>query len=812
MQACDLCHRRKSRCDKVRPTCGYCAKAGLICVFTDRSKEPTFRKEHVEALERKLRQAEAKNKALLSDLTRLRTSTTAVAASPGGKGILATPREALEVYNCPDPRTLRSLFGLSLNCVSKDSNILHKASPSFVLSYFGLTSPDQCSESTSPNNDSISSEVINEVSFLASTAAGERYYLGSTSGVLFANLVRASVDVSTPSHLPASPLGVSDTNLRSSARKSINASNVRDTLPSRDLAKELFNHYFAHDHLCYPFLYATETISIVDLIYSDPSYYTKHTFQAFVFDMILAIATANVYKFDWQMLPSAETHHARAMLRANEVFQAGGLPGLQAILLLCQYRTSSSIQDTSASMWHLVGIAVRIAYELGLHREAAYRIKNEEAMDTETMEILRDQEIRRRCFWSILTMDRIVSITLGRPMAIDMAEVDVSLPSVEIDHLTRPPATEPDFPSDLNRTAIFIHIVNYRLLCGKIMRTLHGLKRPEDDEDSMRKRRDTLALELQSWRSKTEDLHLPEMDLSSTMPANWSSFRSKEWYEVLYNNAVLMLFRPSPMLSTISGDSITLHKLFTSSRQAVILYAYLHRSRKINYSWITLHSVFMAGLTYIYALSRHLRERRRGSAASGPILDPDPSAIEIVNDTRACSNVLVAVSERWNTLRGCHEVFDKLSDAVLADAIKLQCNPPRGSQPQTTEQSQSSSPRPAQGQDQTQFQNSAESGNTSANFQQFSGQTPNGVSVASGVQWPRNEGIIPENSQPFYSNPSPLTVDSEFRSCFDHLQHLYNNSPFGNDPVIELSQDWLGYIQDFDGMLTSQASMEMYPS
>ncbi|RFU35285.1 hypothetical protein B7463_g1034, partial [Scytalidium lignicola] len=756
MQACDLCHRRKSRCDKVRPTCGFCAKAGLVCIFTDRSKEPLFRKEHVEALERKLRQTEAKNKALLSDLARLRTLT-AGAASPGGKGILATPRETLE--------------------------------------------------SNSPNNDSLSSEVINEVSFLASTAAGERYYLGSTSGVLFANLVRASVDVSTPSHLPASPLGNSDTSLRSSARKSINASNVRDTLPSRDLAKELFNHYFAHDHLCYPFLYATETISIVDSIYSDPSYYTKHTFQAFVFDMILAIATANVYKFDWQMLPSAETHHARAMLRINEVFQAGGLPGLQAILLLCQYRTSSSIQDTSASMWHLVGIAVRIAYELGLHREAAYRIRPEEAMDDETLEILRNQEIRRRCFWSVLTMDRVVSITLGRPVAIDVAEVDVSLPSIEIEHLTRPPSLESTLPSDLNRTAIFIHIVNYRLLCGKIMRTLHGLKRPGDNEESMRKLRDDLALELESWRSKTEDLHLPEMDLSSTIPANWSSFRSKEWYEVIYNNAVLMLFRPSPMLSTISGDSTTLRKLFTSSKQAVILYAYLHRSRKINYSWITLHSIFMAGLTYIYALSRHFRERRRGPAASGSVLDPDPSPIEIVNDTRACSNVLVAVSERWNTLRGCHEVFDKLSDAVLADAIKLQCNTAMRSQPQTTAQSQISIPRVAQGQEQ--FQNAPETESTLKIFQQFQVQTPD--ANGSGVQWSRDGSMIPEQSQQFFSNPSPLTVDSEFRSCFDDLQHLYNNS-FGNDPVIELSQDWLGYIQDFDGMIQPQASMEMYTS
>ena len=73
-QACDSCHRRKSRCDKARPACGYCQKNQARCVYTDRSKEPTFRKHHIEAVERRLRQAEAKNKALANELARSRAT------------------------------------------------------------------------------------------------------------------------------------------------------------------------------------------------------------------------------------------------------------------------------------------------------------------------------------------------------------------------------------------------------------------------------------------------------------------------------------------------------------------------------------------------------------------------------------------------------------------------------------------------------------------------------------------------------------------------------------------------------------------
>lgn len=247
---------------------------------------------------------------------------------------------------------------------------------------------------------------MNEVSFLASTAAGERHYLGSTSGVLFADLVRASVDIN-PEQSDTPPRGGLLGSIHSPFRQK--QAKTQESLPPKELATELFNHYFAHDYICYPFLLPASTFPIIDSVYNDPSFYAKNPFQAFVFDMILAISTVNVYKFDWQMLPSAETHHTRAMNQATEVFQDGGLCSLQAILLLCQYRTSSSMQDTSASMWHLVGIAVRIAYELGLHRESAYGSQMGADVDeenSEKSERLVNREVRRRCFWSLLCMDR----------------------------------------------------------------------------------------------------------------------------------------------------------------------------------------------------------------------------------------------------------------------------------------------------------------------------------------------------------------------------------------------------------------------
>jgi hypothetical protein len=190
----------------------------------------------------------------------------------------------------------------------------------------------------------------------------------------------------------------------------------------------------------------------------------------------------------------------------------------------------------------------------------------------------------------------------------------------------------------------------------------------------------------------------------------------------------------------------------------------------------------MAGLTYLYALSRHFRQRRR-SSQTGALLASDPDAIEIVNDTRACSNVLVAVSERWNALRHCHEVFDKLSDAVLTDAINLQCSPPASFQPTPNVQPQPDSMASVPGV-QSPLPNTLGS------------QTYGSPEMDNAYQpLPRSDyGTTRTN---FYSGTLPLAVDSQFQNCFGELQHLYNGPSIG-DPVMELSQDWLGYIEEFD--------------
>jgi hypothetical protein len=136
-------------------------------------------------------------------------------------------------------------------------------------------------------------------------------------------------------------------------------------------------------------------------IYAEPSALERNPYEAFVFYMIVAISTSSVQNLERQSLPDAEIYQTQAISRLNNILASGGLKALQAILLLCQYQLTSSTHETSTSLWHMVGMAARMCFEMGLHREEAYKYRTNPNTPPVT-----DLRIRRRCFWCVLAMDR----------------------------------------------------------------------------------------------------------------------------------------------------------------------------------------------------------------------------------------------------------------------------------------------------------------------------------------------------------------------------------------------------------------------
>jgi hypothetical protein len=231
-------------------------------------------------------------------------------------------------------------------------------------------------------------------------AGGERSYSSAASGVVFANLVQgvASLD-SSGSHAQST----NSTSTRQVNQTASSLSISREALPPEIVAQRLHQAYFNHDYLCYPFLNRRSVLANLDRIYADVSVLEGDATVAFPFYMVLAIAMASAHKCDWQSLPESENFQARAMARVTEVLQRSDIHALQAVLLLCQYRMTSPIQEKSTSLWHMVGFAARMCIEQGLHRNETYY---DRSGHPDNEDLLALSETRRRCLWCVIDMDR----------------------------------------------------------------------------------------------------------------------------------------------------------------------------------------------------------------------------------------------------------------------------------------------------------------------------------------------------------------------------------------------------------------------
>ena len=360
-----------------------------------------------------------------------------------------------------------------------------------------------------------------------------------------------------------------------------------------------------------------------------------------------------------------------------------GLVPLQAILLLCQHFVFSNTRNTSASIWHLIGIGARMCLELGLHLEPRRTFQTEQGV-TSNLPIAFETEMRKRTFWcfynldrfavflpirsTLLTVHRVVSFTVGRPVALRDDDIDISLPSPLDDDAFGPDRPiQPQSLSTAPQSSPFLHLIGIRRLSGEMLSTLYAPKQKLDIslEEKIRVRQQFYE-QVIAWKNATASLQLEAQ--SRNDQRHTSCFLTPVWYEAVASNALLLLYRPSPYLpcpvvpTKADGGPGDLQRLVSAARSSIISYSDLHRRRRLNYSWITLHGIFIAGLTYIYGIGQGLKDPSHGMVM--------PDYLQIIDDTRACSNILIAICERWSVARRSCDIFNGLSSAVIKDAIE----------------------------------------------------------------------------------------------------------------------------------------------
>ncbi|OBS18155.1 hypothetical protein FPOA_09882 [Fusarium poae] len=240
---------------------------------------------------------------------------------------------------------------------------------------------------------------------------------------------------------------------------------------------------------------------------------------------------------------STDIFFHRAKLLFDYRFEQHRETYLQTALLLTWQ--CDNLEDIVSNSWHLVGVASRVAFGMGMHREARPSTLN--AMD-------KRQWVR--LWWCLFQFDVVVSASYGRPQAIHLEESDT--PMLDESHFQGIPEANTTFSIEHTKLCIIF---------SRAMKRRVALKATETDRVAATKQADEELAEFIT--QLPQSLQLPPSE-----PNSWQAT-----LHLSYNNFLILLHRPRPHqepnqlstdsamnLSICSDAAVTINSIFESLR------------------------------------------------------------------------------------------------------------------------------------------------------------------------------------------------------------------------------------------------------
>ncbi|EFQ36180.1 fungal specific transcription factor domain-containing protein [Colletotrichum graminicola M1.001] len=461
-QACKECRRRKAKCDRALPTCNLCVKYRRHCLYEKHARTPLTRK-HLTEVEERLERAEAlitHMRALMpthsrpiSSMTRQRTSDAsapkddysfdfsrldrpALIDSPfrpdpvspepgivphiedGGERQPQLPETSLRVPPVHMPsstsysdsnlehtrayRTARHHRQPVNDATHRDINLL-EAHPTDDFEWDEqdtLTNYSASPEATlevDRNGDAGTDPIADGMASLA-VSEKESGYLGVASGAALLRLLE-----------PSTPKRRAHSSSSRTGHINLTQSPLTTQLDlNRHITDAMIDAYFRLYHVSYPIIheatFRAQYAGVIPRPCGDCWLVLAYTVAAIG---VYTTAT-NLDNMDMHLFAQA-----RSILSFN-FLEVGNLTLVQALTLISNHQQK---RDKPNSGYNYLGMAVRMAMGLGLHKE--FQGWNISPLN---------MEIRRRVWWSLCVFDVGATITFSRPSVWPCEGVEVSLP------------------------------------------------------------------------------------------------------------------------------------------------------------------------------------------------------------------------------------------------------------------------------------------------------------------------------------------------------------------------------------------------
>lgn len=320
----------------------------------------------------------------------------------------------------------------------------------------------------------------------------------------------------------------------------------------------------------------------------------------------------------------------------------------QALVLLTVFRCGSS---AGYGVWIVIGVAIRAMQDIGSHRQKSHiTLKN---------------ELHKRCFWSMIILDRFYCVHLGRHGA--MQEIDSDLDNVlEVDDefwSLEPNAPPPVQPCGVpSRLAMFNQLIGLCRIASRCLQTIHTLERTKrcmglDGAEGALWMFKNTSMQLNQWvQGVPSHLSLPHSSLYTNSPL----FSNTVTMWACYYELVVSVYRPfiTKVTSLLAAPSMN---LCLEAARAYATMIDTHRrtpgSRLLPYTY---YPAFSCAMVLVIDLVAQGRFAPPDAQNQGPGVDATCdlySAEQKEEDLRRCMRVL-----EWGETR--FQIAGRLRDLV----------------------------------------------------------------------------------------------------------------------------------------------------
>ncbi|KAI8235222.1 Activator of stress protein 1 [Colletotrichum sp. SAR 10_86] len=482
-QACDRCKVRKIRCDALPEGCSHCVNQNLDCFVTDRVTGRTERRGYLQELERE--KTDMMNH--IRDLEKL-LENNGIEVKPwtwAPYGMAYPPPGVTydHMGNAVEDPAEKDAWTKVGSVWVKNYNFKPPASRSF---------PRSALESRPVHNHI---GVGGDSALLSSIKGTRLSILGTTIDVT--SFDAPDMDEPVPDAKISQPLY--NKSLQSFLQSCMNINPpVNIELPSRSDAFTYSEWYFLMIWPFLPVLHKPTFMNILTRMYDEPD------FEPEVPDLVMVhMVFATIYfqygVRNWEQQESrsqlnelSNKHYHFALSKMYDLASAQSVAAVQAMAMISAHSRAFP-KPGCGSM--VTNFAFHCAIDLNLHRAAK--------APGETTNL--ENEIRKRTWWTILTVYVTLNGRLGRPMPINVEEYDVDFPEPIADEALTPEGVDTSVTTPCN---YHVGLAGFKIvpLFMEMYSNIYSVKRdPKNYADVV----NALEEQLQLWKdSLPENLQL----------------------------------------------------------------------------------------------------------------------------------------------------------------------------------------------------------------------------------------------------------------------------------------------------------------